>query len=186
MYFIQLLFLRIIPRVRGLFFRIWILMNGGKCGYIIVESGFRLKYPPHKGLVFGNQVCFGKHTTLDVPRGASLMIGDRVSFTGYSYISSAKKVSIGHDVIAGEFVSIRDAHHGTSIQNGLPIKDQEMFPGAITLENDIWIGRGVCILKGVSISSGIVIGSNSVVNQSLHIPQGIYAGTPCQFIKNRI
>ncbi len=186
MYFIQLFFLRIIPRLRGLVIRLWIILNGGKCGNLIVESGFRLKYPPHKGFKLGNNICFGKHVNLDVPIGSIITIGDDVSFTGYTYISVAEALFIGSHVIIGEFVSIRDANHGTSLEANVFIKDQKMKPKKIEIEDNIWIGRGVCILSGVRITSGSVIGSNAVVNKPLLISNAIYAGIPCKYIKNRM
>lgn len=185
MYKIQLLILRVPGRIRGVFVRIWILFNGGKCkGKLIVESGFRFKYPPNKNIDIGYNVCFGKQTTLDVFKDAKLVIGDDVSFTGYTYISVALEVLIGNHVIVGEFVSIRDANHTTRLDNGF-IKNQPMSPSQIILGNDIWIGRGVSILKGVKVASGSVIGANSVLMRDIVHSNSINAGIPCKFLKFR-
>lgn len=171
--------------MRGFFIRLWIIVNGGECGKLIVESGFRLKYPPHKGYKLGKNICIGKHTNLDIPKGSVLIIGNDVSLTGYTYISVAEELVIGNNVIIGEFVSIRDANHGTILEGDLLIKNQKMLPQKIEIEDNIWIGRGVCVLSGVKISSGSVVGSNSVVNKSLLVSDSIYAGIPCKFIKSR-
>lgn len=185
MFKFQLILLRVFARLRGMFVRIWILSNGGKCkGKLIVESGFRFKYPPNKNIDIGYNVCFGKQTTLDIFKDAKLIIGDDVSFTGYTYISAALEVVIGNHVIVGEFVSIRDANHTTKLNDGF-MKNQPMSPSQIILENDIWIGRGVSILKGVKVASGSVIGANSVVMQDITHNNSINAGIPCKFIKFR-
>lgn len=185
MHLIQLVCLRIIPRLVGLLVRLWIRANGGNCGKgLIVESGFRFKYPPHKGISIGNNVCIGKQTTFDVPIGGKLKIGNDVSFTGYLYISSQKEVVIGNHVIIGEFTSIRDSNHGFDINKGL-IKNQKMISSPIIIGNDIWIGTGVIILTGVKIEDGIIIGANSLVNKDLTNKKSINVGIPAKFIKYR-
>lgn len=185
MFKFQLFFLRFPSRIRGYFVRIWILCNWGKCkGKLIVESGFRFKQPPNKNIDIGYNVCFGKQTTLDIFKDSKLVIGNDVSFTGYTYISSAYEVIIGNHVIVGEFVSIRDANHGTTLDSGY-IKNQPMRPATIKFGDDIWIGRGVSVLKGVNLASGVVVGANSVVINDIKETNSINAGIPCKFIKSR-
>lgn len=181
----QLGLLRIPSRLRGFAISLWILLNGGKCGKgLIIESGFRFKFPPHQGIRFGDRVCLGKGTTLDIPLGSFLEIGNNVSLTGYTYISSAKKVVIGNDVIIGEFCSIRDANHGYGIDMGL-IKDQPMQPLAIIIGSDIWVGRGVAILRGANIKDGCIIAANAVVTSNTFVENAIIAGIPAKIIRNR-
>lgn len=185
MYTVQLVLLRLSGRLIGFLIRAWIILNNGKCGSgFIVESGFRLKYPPHSGIRIGNNVCIGKQTTFDIPKGSKLEIGSDVSLTGYSYISAAKEVVIGNHVIIGEFVSIRDANHSAILGAGF-IKEQTMSAASIVLGDDIWIGRGVAILKGVKIANGSIVGANAVVIKDIVIANSLNTGIPCHFIKLR-
>ena len=54
----------------------------------------------------------------------------------------------------------------------------------ITIENDVWIGRGATILPGVNIGNGAVIGAMSVVAKNVP-PYAIAVGNPCKIIKYR-
>ncbi|MBS1739028.1 MAG: acyltransferase [Bacteroidetes bacterium] len=185
MYKIQLLFLRLPDRLRGWLVSQWIKLNGGKCGNgLIVEKGFRFKYPPHSGISIGNSVCFGKHTNLDIPRNSKFILGNGVSFTGYIYISCALEVSIGDNVIVGEFVSIRDANHGYKDYQ-IPIKIQPMEPLPIKIHENIWIGRGVAVLRGAKIPSGCIVAANAIVNKAFIEPNIILSGSPANKLKNR-
>jgi acetyltransferase-like isoleucine patch superfamily enzyme len=82
-----------------------------------------------------------------------------------------------------EYTSVRDNTHGIS-KNGL-LRKQSSIVGAITIGNDVWIGRNTLILGNVNISEGVVVGANSFVNKHLDIKYGIYWGTPAQFKKER-
>ena len=57
--------------------------------------------------------------------------------------------------------------------------------GGITIKDDVWIGANVSILDGVTIEKGIIIAAGSVVTKSADIQNGIYAGIPAKYIKNR-
>ena len=50
------------------------------------------------------------------------------------------------------------------------------------IEDNVWIGEGVCILPGVTIGSGSIVGAGSVVTKSLP-PHTISVGNPAKPIK---
>ena len=50
------------------------------------------------------------------------------------------------------------------------------------IEEDVWIGEGVCILSGVRVGHGAIIGANAVVTRDIP-PQCIVAGVPARVIK---
>lgn len=56
--------------------------------------------------------------------------------------------------------------------------------GQILIQNDVWIGRGVCIMGGVTIHNGAVIAANSVVTKDVE-PYSIVGGNPAKLIKYR-
>ena len=88
----------------------------------------------------------------------------------------------------GEFVSIRDADHGTDPQEYMC--KQELKAAGIQIGDDVWIAAGCRILKGVTIPSGCVIAANAVVTNKSVInkgaDKGIYAGVPAVFKKPRL
>jgi acetyltransferase-like isoleucine patch superfamily enzyme len=64
-------------------------------------------------------------------------------------------------------------------QDGLPATK-----GAVTIGNDVWIGRGATIMSGVTIGDGSVIGARSVVSQDVR-PYAIVTGNPAREVRRR-
>jgi maltose O-acetyltransferase len=53
----------------------------------------------------------------------------------------------------------------------------------VIIERGCWIGMGATILPGITLREGCVIAANATVIEST-LPNGLYAGTPAQRIKN--
>ena len=53
--------------------------------------------------------------------------------------------------------------------------------GAITIENDAWLGTGVVVLPGVTIGEGAVVGASSVVTRDVS-PYTVVGGSPARVI----
>jgi acetyltransferase-like isoleucine patch superfamily enzyme len=176
---------KVVYRIRGGFVRRLVILAGGSCGRgLRVERGFRLRQRLHAGIAFGANVYFGKDVTLDCLEGATLHIGDSVTFTQGIFISCCKGVEIGSWALIGEYTSIRDANHDHS-DLSRPIAWQPMIAGPIRIGSDVWVGRGCAILSGVTIGDGAVIGANSVVARD--IPEmAIAAGAPAKPIRSRL
>lgn len=102
-------------------------------------------------------------------RGATLTIGDHVSFNNDCSLTVLGKVEIGSDTIFGENVRIYDHNHSFKKENGL-IREQPMSVGSVKIGNNCWIGSNVTILKGASIGDGCVIGAGCVIDRE--IPAG--------------
>ncbi|MBU1110116.1 CatB-related O-acetyltransferase [Patescibacteria group bacterium] len=56
--------------------------------------------------------------------------------------------------------------------------------GKTIIENDVWIGEGVCILSGIRICNGAVIGARAVVTKDIP-PYAVVAGNPMKIIRFR-
>ena len=50
------------------------------------------------------------------------------------------------------------------------------------IEENVWLGDGVCVLPGVTIGKGSIIGANAVVNKNIPA-YCIAAGVPAKVIK---
>lgn len=135
---------------------------------------------PH--LNVGPHCRFGRSVFLETGGSGSITIGNHARINAGTTIVSHAQITIGNDCLIGEYVSIRDANHGTAL--GSPMRSQPHEAAPVTIGNDVWIGRGVCILKGVSIGNGAVIAANSVVTKDVPA-RTIVGGVPSRVLKER-
>lgn len=170
-------------RARGWWLRGLIRALGGKCGRgLLVGRGLYLKSVPHGGFTLGNDVFIGPGCVIDVPAEGTLDVGDSVRFTYGAVIAAAHRVNIGAGTLIGEYVSIRDADHGTAV--GSAIESQPLVVSSVQIGRGAWIGRGAALLRGSRIGDGAVIGANAVVRGA--IPDGaIAAGVPAKVVRLR-
>lgn len=125
----------------------------------------------------------GRDVQFETNGPGEIALGQRVRINTGCVIVANCRVSVGDDALIGEYVSIRDANHGISIER--PIRIQEHVAEEIRIGRDVWIGRGSCILKGVTIGDGAVIGANSVITRD--VPENsIFAGAPAKQIGVRV
>lgn len=131
---------------------------------------------------FGANLILGKVFISVSPR-SYLRIGKNCGVNDHSFIVSNYGISIGDNVMIAELVSLRDSDHLLD-QTDVPIIEQGLVGAPITIEDDVWIGRGVAVLKGVRIGKGAVIGANAVVTKDIP-PFAIAAGVPARVIRMR-
>ncbi|WP_079728151.1 acyltransferase [Okibacterium fritillariae] len=97
-------------------------------------------------------------------------------------IGAETRIEIGEDVQISEFSSVRDANH--VIDSPVVIAKSGMKSSAISIGNDVWVGRGSAVLSGAKIESGAVVGANSVVNKGVD-SDSIVAGAPARLLRKR-
>jgi len=153
-----------------------------------IEKGVWVR--PFANLNVGSGCYVGKNVFFDVgndlQRCQGLSIGDKSWVSQNCLLQCSGKISIGSNVLVGEFTSIRDTTHAYS-DCEKPIKDQASIVGELVIEDNVWIGRGCLILGqpgGITIGAGSIIGANSVVTKS--IPSNtVWGGVPARLIKQR-
>ncbi|MFH1198791.1 MAG: acyltransferase [Candidatus Omnitrophota bacterium] len=124
-------------------------------------------------------------TSTRVFKEPKLIIGDH-TYIGQSIgISVGKEVRIGNYCYLANGVQIFDNDgHPLDWQKrrlGEPVNAEDIRP--VIIEDDVWIGDGVCIMKGTHIHKGAVIAAKSVVRGE--IPEYcVAAGNPAQVIKH--
>ena len=114
---------------------------------------------------------------------ARIAVGDGFRINRGCLISARAGITIGDNCLIGEYVSIRDDNHVFD-DTSVPIGEQGFRAAPITIDDDVWIGRGAAILQGVSIGRGAVIGANSVVTKSVPHHE-VWAGVPARFLRHR-
>lgn len=115
-------------------------------------------------------------TRIQVDKGATLRIGDRVIFNDTYIVRASTDLDIGSNAGIGPFVSIRDDNY------------HEIFPGCergpkpVRIGKNCYIGEKSIILPGVTIGDHSFIGAGSVVTKP--IPEKVIAaGNPARIIR---
>lgn len=145
--------------------------------YISIGNGFRAE----AGLVLGAFDKFkGKKYS------PKLVIGNNVDLGFGNRITCCNHIEIGNNVLCAGKVFITDHFHGeiNSVAIHVPPIERELYSkGEVIIEDNVWIGEGVCILPGVHIGKGSIIGANAVVTKD--IPSYVVAaGIPAKVQRN--
>ena len=114
-----------------------------------------------------------------------IVIGDNVIFNSDVHLGAIHKIVIGNNVLMASRIYISDHSHGhinESDLNKVPRERPLFSKGPVIIEDNVWIGEGVCILPGVTIGENCIIGANSVVNKSFP-KNSVIAGVPAKLIK---
>lgn len=149
----------------------------------IIKKGSEFKLTECAIIIMGNHCTIKENCyfllTKPSPR---VEIGNYSGVGRNCYFSIKGHLKIGNYVRIGPDVSIIDQSH--SFEPFDLIMNQPAVIKNITINDDVWIGRGVTLLPGVTIGEGSVIGANSLVNKS--IPENeIWGGVPARFLKKR-
>jgi acetyltransferase-like isoleucine patch superfamily enzyme len=158
------------------------------------EKGRHIRFGRHVGFVpgsflsLGDDLYVGDRCTFEIyvnPEGR-VTIGSNTWISHDFHLQCADQISIGRNVLVGEFVSIRDTTH-SYLDPVLPIKNQSDVSSPVIMEDDVWIGRG-CLIQakapGIVIGRGAIVGANSVVTSSIP-PMEVWGGTPAKMLKQR-
>ena len=93
-------------------------------------------------------------------------------------------VKIGNNVMMGPEVVIYTSGHKHDRVDVPMIEQGSEESRAVTIGNDVWIGRRAIIMPGVTIGNGCIIGAGAVVTKD--VPDySIAGGVPARVIKSR-
>jgi acetyltransferase-like isoleucine patch superfamily enzyme len=162
-----------------------------KCGSSFsIKSPFNLIGPQF--ITIGNNFYAGYRLRMEVidyqrvnTNSPELTIGNNVSFNFDCHIGCSNKVVIGNNVLFASKVFLTDHFHGVINSADLEVAPGRRLlhsKGPIIIEDNVWVGEGVCIMPNVTIGRNTIIGANSVVTKSL--PQNCVAGgNPAKILK---
>jgi len=160
------------------------------------QKEFKLK------AVFGQGVIMSSESTLDNDSGkpekiaigkaswvrgcllvynaeGQIIIGENTFIGLNTRIWSAKKITIGNNVLISHDVNIHDNNshplnsskrkeHYQKIILGNSLPDNyDLRAEEIIIEDDVWIGFNVSIQKGVVIGKGAIVGANMIVTKNV-------------------
>ena len=127
-------------------------------------------------------------------KAGSISIGDYCFIGRESRIWSANSLKIGNRVLISHNVNIHDtnSHPLSAVSRhdefkGMVDQTQSMekfdIPtGAVTIEDDVWIGFNAIVLKGVTIGRGAVVAAGSLVTKDVP-PYTLVGGNPARIIR---
>ena len=100
----------------------------------------------------------------------------------YTIFDAHEHLEIGARCMIGPHCFLTDANH--SMARNVAINQQPMQPRPVIIEDEVWVGAGVCVLPGVRIGRGAVIGAGAVVTSDV-APFAVVAGVPGRVLKHR-
>lgn len=140
------------------------------------------------GIRIGNNCVIGDNSKIEATGslahlGKGVCIGNRSTFGSDCYFGAAGGITIGDDVVAGQYIRFHSENHNYNDLSKL-IKDQGVSHKGIQIGNNCWIGAGAVFLDGARLGDGCVVGANSVITKSFP-PNSVIAGVPAKVIKVR-
>lgn len=142
-----------------------------------------------KGVQFGSHVSIGCYTRIECTGSLSFLgegfkCGNHCGLGTNSFYGAAGGITLGNNVIVGNFVSFHSENHNFS-DALIPIRLQGTSHKGIVIGDNCWIGAKATILDGVHIGNGCIVAAGAVVTKSF--PDNVViAGVPAKVIKKRI
>jgi len=138
------------------------------------------------GVYLDRNVHIYRWSVIELGRGqASLRVGSNTYIqSGCNLNPFVGNITIGANcMIAPRCAFMPYGHSIGDIQR--PMREQGLISrGDIVIEDDVWLGVGVCVTDGVTIGKGAVIGAGAVVTKDIP-PYAIAGGVPARVIRFR-
>lgn len=160
-----------------------------KIGYgVTLGRGVLIDALSHEGVILGDHVNIGDYSRLEASGsisniGVGICVGNNSSIGPFSFIGGASKVTIGKEVIMGQWVSFHPENHNFD-RLDIPIRLQGVSRKGIVVEDDCWIGAKVTFLDGAHVGHGSVIAAGALVRGYIP-PFSVAAGVPARVIRSR-
>ena len=152
---------------------------------VFIDDGVLIYQDSNGGpVVLGDRVRLQDNVYIQTGHGGSVSIGADTHFQrGCQIEAYVAPIHIGSGVEIAPRCAFYSFDHGSL--PGTPIASQPLqTKGAITIEDEVWLGYGVIVLSGVRIGKGAVVGAGSVVTHD--VPAGAVAvGVPARIVKMR-
>lgn len=145
-----------------------------------VASAVRVSVTDNGVVEFGSACSIDSGATIIAKHG-DLRIGARTYIGIGAMICAREAISIGHDVLIAEYVTIRDQDH--RFGPGLTTAHAGFTTAPIIIGDNVWIGAKATITKGVTVGGNSVIGANSVVTRDIPA-NSVAVGNPACVVRS--
>ncbi len=116
------------------------------------------------------------------PRSDKLIIRHGTYVNRHTIFTAHERIEVGRNCMIGPQCYLTDANHGSAM--GTPVKDQPMQTKPVIIEDEVWLGAGVCVLPGVRLGRGCIIGAGAVVTGDIPA-HAIAVGVPARVVRQR-
>lgn len=131
----------------------------------------------------GSRVIIRKHSWFSINRTCKVKIGGGTRIGRHFIVSGeGSSINIGKNVLMSERVFVTESHHSFEDIDAPVAHQNSVSKGPVKIEDDCWIGIGVCIMPNVTIGKHSIVGANSVVTKDIP-PYSVVAGIPARIIR---
>lgn len=140
------------------------------------------------GVKIGNNVVLGRNTRIECTGslkhiGRGVKIGDRSTFGSDCFFGAAGGISIGNDVVCGQYIRFHSENHNFDNLDAL-IREQGVSHKGIVIGNNCWIGAGAVFLDGAELGDGCVVAANAVITKKFRA-NSVIGGVPAKVLRER-
>ena len=155
---------------------------------VTLQEGTRIDAFSRLGVALGDRCNIGPHvqiraTSVVTNVGTGLVMGADCGVGAFSFFGCGGGISIGNNVIMGQYVSFHSENHIFD-DLGSPIRKQGVTRSGISIGDDCWIGAKVTFLDGARVGSGVVVAAGSVVRGNIP-DEVVVGGVPARVLRHR-
>jgi len=141
-----------------------------------------------EGVSIGKNCVIGEDSAIECTGslaavGKGVTIGDNTTFGSNCYFGAAGGITIGSDVVAGQYIRFHSENHNYMDMDML-IREQGVTHQGIKIGNNCWIGAGAVFLDGAELGDGCVVAANAVVTKKFS-SNSVVGGVPAKVLKYR-
>lgn len=177
--------------------RILVLFRKRKIAALLPNIGKDYTFGKRNTIIGGKNIfigdCFSGNDELRIEAitcnqnetcSPEIRIGNNVSVGMYCHIACINRVIIQDGVLIGSKVLITDHMHGNigEEMEKKPVDRRLFSKGSVIIEENVWIGDGVCVMPNVKIGKNSIIGANAVVTKNIP-SNSVAVGIPAKVIR---
>lgn len=137
------------------------------------------------GVIIGRRCSIGDYTKIEssadyTRRKGKIRIGNNVRIGEFSYLGGAGGLTIGNDVIMGQYISFHPENH--IYERNKLIRRNSVSHKGIKVGSNCWIGSKATFLDGSSVGDDCIVAAGAVVTKNFNSGL-IIGGVPAKIIK---
>lgn len=133
-------------------------------------------------LIFKGSFILSEECVIRIEKQGILTLGDNFYANKNCFFSIDKQVCIGHNVLCGWNVQIRDSDGHSVFTNGIKHSNCK----EVSVGNHCWLASDVVVMKGVHIADDNIIAFGSRVLKDCETSNNLLAGFPAKIIKSDV